>query len=37
MGMGLAISRRLIEAHDGRLEAANVCGPGASFYVFLPA
>jgi len=37
MGMGLAISRRLIEAHDGRLDAESSGSSGATFTVFLPA
>jgi PAS domain S-box-containing protein len=36
MGMGLAISRTIIEAHNGRLWAENQNGGGASFRFTLP-
>ncbi|MGO4396528.1 sensor histidine kinase [Variovorax sp. M-6] len=36
MGMGLSISRTLVEAHGGRLWAENVEGGGASLRVTLP-
>jgi len=36
MGMGLAISRTIIEAHGGRLWADSVPGKGARFMFTLP-
>ena len=36
LGMGLVISRRIVEAHGGRMTARNVEGGGASFLICLP-
>jgi signal transduction histidine kinase len=35
-GLGLPISRRLTEAHGGRLWVRSALGQGATFYVALP-
>lgn len=36
MGIGLSVSRSIIESHEGRLWAASNEGPGASFFFSLP-
>ncbi len=36
MGLGLAISRRIVQAHNGHLEARNIEPRGAEFSVHLP-
>jgi C4-dicarboxylate-specific signal transduction histidine kinase len=37
MGMGLWISRSIIEAHGGRLKAQSNDGPGATLHILFPA
>ena len=37
MGMGLAISRSIIEAHGGRIRARSRSGGGSVFSITLPA
>jgi signal transduction histidine kinase len=36
IGLGLAVSRKLIEANKGRIEAQSELGKGSIFTVFLP-
>jgi signal transduction histidine kinase len=36
MGMGLAVSKSIVESHDGLIWAENNSGPGATFKVALP-
>ena len=36
LGMGLSISRSIIESHGGRLQAVAKSGPGAAFQFTLP-
>jgi signal transduction histidine kinase len=35
-GLGLYISRRIVESHGGRLDFRSKAGVGATFRVFLP-
>ena len=35
-GLGLAVSRRIVEAHGGRIEVRNRNGPGAEAILYLP-
>jgi two-component system phosphate regulon sensor histidine kinase PhoR len=35
-GLGLTISKEIVEAHGGRIQADSVAGQGASFMIWLP-
>jgi signal transduction histidine kinase len=35
-GLGLSVSRRIVEDHGGRIVAESPAGQGATFRVFLP-
>lgn len=37
IGLGLSASRRIVEAHGGKLQVESTPGKGSVFYVFLPA
>lgn len=35
-GLGLALCKRIVERHHGRIEVSSVPGEGTSFFIFLP-
>ena len=35
-GLGMAIARRIVEAHGGRIAVGDADGPGAVFLITLP-
>ncbi len=35
-GLGLSLARRMIEAHEGRVEVSSVMGKGTQFRIYLP-
>jgi signal transduction histidine kinase len=36
MGVGLAITQRILQAHQGRIEVSNLSPRGTRFSIFLP-
>ncbi|HQJ06107.1 MAG TPA: ATP-binding protein, partial [Spirochaetota bacterium] len=35
-GLGLALSKKLVELHKGKIEMSSVYGKGTNFFVYLP-